>query len=107
MSIKLFLKVRPRSAPQSSPIKNAELAGDYVVALRADTPSSCLASAAFDAVLKFCQIDNGEDFNVNARDEHGHIVLDTELPAYGALSKYGLSVARAENAAADRKTSFG
>ncbi len=105
MSIKLFLKVRPRPSTPLHAIKNAEQAGDYVVTLRADTPATCLASAAFDAVLKFCQIDNGEDFNVNARDEHGHIVLDTELPAYGALSKYGLSAVRTEIAAPERKAS--
>ncbi|WP_372798268.1 hypothetical protein [Litorivivens sp.] len=99
MSIKLFLKVRPKASPLQGEVCNASLGGDYVVTLRADTPPSCLASAAFDAVLKFYQVNNGEDFNVNARDVKGRIVLDTELPDYGAMAEYALDAKRLDSAA--------
>lgn len=89
MSIKLRLTVCRKHGEQST---QPSPEGDYLVALRTDTPESCLASAAFDAVLCNFPDAHGEDFNVKTRDLEGHIVLDTELPAYGAMRQYGLSV---------------
>ncbi|HCS26332.1 MAG TPA: hypothetical protein DIW43_02695 [Spongiibacteraceae bacterium] len=97
MSQKLYLSIKPKSYSAGGLVKNAELGGDYVVSLRADTPESCLASAAFDTVLRYFSIDNGEDFNVTTRDAGGQIVLDTALPAIGAMAGYGLSAQRLES----------
>lgn len=97
MSQKLYLSIKPKSWSADGPVRNAELGGNYVVSLRADTPESCLASAAFDTVLRYFGIDNSEDFNVTTRDAGGQIVLDTTLPAIGAMAGYGLSAQRLES----------
>lgn len=96
MSLKLYLSFRPKTCTAERPARNVEFRGDYVVGLRADTPESCLASAAYDTLLRYLHIDNGEDFDVTTRDARGQIVLDTQLPAIGAMASYGLSVTRLE-----------
>lgn len=97
MSLKLYLSIKPKSYRPGNTVRNAELGGNYLVSIRADTPESCLASAAYDTVLHYFGVDNGEDFNVTTRDAGGQIVLDTELPAIGAMASYGLSATRLES----------
>ena len=97
MSVKLYLSIKPKQYGAGTQVANSTIVGDYEVSLRADTPESCRASAAFDTVLRYYQVDNGQDFNVTARDAKGNIVLDTELPAYGAMASYGLSAHRINN----------
>ncbi|MFT5032333.1 MAG: hypothetical protein ACI89D_000386 [Bermanella sp.] len=93
MSLKLYLSIRPHAG---SAVENAQLSGNYVVNLRADTPESCLASAAYDSLLRFFDVENSEHFKVTTRDAHGHIVLDTALPAIGEMASFGLSATRLE-----------
>lgn len=100
MSLKLYLSIRPKSYGADCTVKNVEFGGNYVVSLRADTPESCLASAAYDTLLRYLAIANGEDFNVTTRDAKGQIVLDTSLPAIGAMTGFGLSAKRLELATA-------
>lgn len=94
MSRKLYLSIKAKPYNANTAVRNCGISGDYVVSLRADTPESCLASAAYDTILRYFQVDNAEDFNVTTRDSEGHIVLDTELPAFGAMAGYGLSANR-------------
>ena len=94
MSRKLYLSIKAKPYNADTAVRNGAISGDYVVTLRADTPESCLASAAYDTILRYFQVDNAEDFNVTTRDSEGHIVLDTELPAFGAMAGYGLSANR-------------
>ena len=88
MSIKLHLSIRRRRGARS--LSSPE--GEFLVTLRTDTPESCLASAAFDAVLSRYPDAHGEDFDVSTHDLDGHVVLDTELPDYGAMREFALNV---------------
>lgn len=94
MSVKLYLSIKSKKYAPDTTIANSAIVGEYEVSLRADTPESCLASAAYDTILRYYQVENGQDFNVTVRDAAGGIVLDTELPAYGAMAGYGLSANR-------------
>lgn len=97
MSINIYLTIqRRREAPWASQPTGREPTpeGEYLVKLRSDTPESRLASAAYDAVLTSYPHVQGEDYDVSVVDEKGRIVLDTELPAYGEMRGFSLSVTR-------------
>ena len=100
MSVKLYLSVKAKHPMSGGSSKNADFAGKYMVSLRADTPESALAAAAYDTLIHYLDIDNGEAFDVTTRDSRGQIVLDTSLPAIGSMAGFGLSAIRVDTAAA-------
>lgn len=91
MSQKFYLSIQPSSRRDDNV---TTLSGNYVVSLREDTPDSCLASAAYDTLLRYFGVENSEDFRITTRDEKGQIVLDTALPAIGSMASFGLSAKR-------------